>query len=766
MENIKKNINIYIASFLLIEPLLDLITGLNLHLLNTSITIGIVVKVLFMLFLVFTTLFVFKNKKVIIPYLLIGLYFIFFITGKILYPTSFLGEIQGLIKTFYFPIIFISLYALRDNIKISKMTFFTTLILYLLCIFVPLIFHTGYKTYQITKAGTLGFYNSANEISGIISLLTPIMFIIVLQKKNIFSLLSILIYLAVILMIGTKTPLLSLIITIGASLMYLWIKSFKKKIYKPIIISLILVIIFSSLIGLILPKTNFYKNIKTHLDYLELDNIGEVFTDKKLIDHFIFSERITFLEKKYKVYEKANLYQKLFGIGYYKNKKQTKLVEMDYFDIFFSHGIIGFIIYFSIFILLLIKVLRKSLKLNYENYMLYVSLSLIIFLSFFTGHIITGPSVSFLSVLLILSLYKHKKKDLLFAGVNLEIGGIEKAQINLLDNINYNKYNVTLVLEEAKGKFLKDLKKDVTLQEVKVSKNNITILRKLINFSRKLIFEIYSYQNYDFSCCYTTYSYSSNKLSLIASRNNSLYVHTNYKDVYKEDAIVREFFDSRKINNYRHIFFVSNEAANYFVSLYPNLKERVLVFNNFINTNDIIEKSKEEINIEKPKNKKLFVFVGRLEDASKKLGRMINLVKEIRNIELWIVGDGPDGNMYHDLVKKLNLTKKIHFLGPKSNPYPYMEKADYLILTSEYEGFPVVYLEGITLKKKIITTVSVSDDEIDMKDYAYIISKEENLMVEEVRKILDKKENIKDIDIEKIQKRRIEKLENIFNEVV
>ena len=216
MKNIRKNINIYLASFLLFQPFLDLITGLNIHLLNSSLTVGIVLKVLFMLSLVYITLFVYKKKKTLIPYLLIGLYCAFFLLGKIIYPTNIMKEIQELVKIFYFPIILISLYSIKDEIKISRMTFFATLFLYLICIFIPLLFHTGYKTYEITKAGTLGFYNSANEISGIISLLTPFMFIILVEKKNIFSLLTIFIYLAVILMVGTKTPLLALIITLAS----------------------------------------------------------------------------------------------------------------------------------------------------------------------------------------------------------------------------------------------------------------------------------------------------------------------------------------------------------------------------------------------------------------------------------------------------------------------------------------------------------------------------------------------------------------------
>ena len=153
------------------------------------------------------------------------------------------------------------------------------------------------------------------------------MFIILVEKKNIFSLLTIFIYLAVILMVGTKTPLLALIITLALSLIYLWIKSFKEKTYKIIVISLILLSIASLNMVIILPKTNFYKNIKTHLDFLELDSIAEVFEDEKLVDHFIFSERLTFLARKQKIYEKAPIYQKIFGIGYYKEQKNINRVS-------------------------------------------------------------------------------------------------------------------------------------------------------------------------------------------------------------------------------------------------------------------------------------------------------------------------------------------------------------------------------------------------------------------------------------------------------
>lgn len=456
---IKKHINIIIIIFILIQPLIDLLTGLCLHTFNLNLTIGIFIRIIFLVFIVIITLFTFKKKNILIPYLIIGLYSILYLIGIVIYKdTSYLfQEIQGLVKVFYFPILLISLYSIKDNIRISKMTLFTTLIIYLIAIFIPTILNVGYKTYEITKSGTLGFFNSANEISGIISLLTPIMFIIFTKKKTLlFKIIISIIYLGVILMMGTKTPLLSLGITIGFTFIYSLVKCLKQKKYKPLIYLTTFIVIGIFGLILIIPRTNFYKNIKTHLDYLKLDSITEVFKDEELIDHFIFSQRLTFLKNKQKLYEKSSLYQKIVGIGYLKNNKATKMIEMDYFDIYYSHGILGFIIFFGITLSVIINVFKEKQKLTFERYMLLVTFLLIIFLSFFTGHIITAPSVSLLVIILILQLAKRTKKDLLFTGVNLEVGGIENAQINLINNINYNKYNVTLILEEKKVHYFQE----------------------------------------------------------------------------------------------------------------------------------------------------------------------------------------------------------------------------------------------------------------------------------------------------------------------
>lgn len=761
---IKKNISIIIAIFVLLGPILDLITGLCLHSLGINLTLGIIVRVLFLVFICIITLFTFKKKNVLIPYLIIGLYFILYTIGMLVFKdTNLFTEIQNLVKVFYFPILLVSIYSIKDEIRISNLTLFTVLFTYLILIFIPTLLNLGYDTYEIAKVGTLGFFNSANEISGIISLLTPTMLIVLASSKNIIpKLVLALIYIVVILMVGTKTPILALGITIGISVLYLWIKSIKAKNYKNVFISLFAVIILGISLLLVIPKTNFYKNIRIHLDYLELDSITEVFTDKELVDHFIFSSRLKFLDNKAALYNKSNTYLKIFGIGYLNNYKATKMIEMDYFDILFSHGIVGFIIFFGITVPILVKIVREKRKVDYEYVMNFTSLLLIIILAFFTGHIITAPSVSLLSIVLLLTLNTPKKKNLLFASKNLDLGGIEKASINLLNRIDYSKFNVTLVLEEKKGTFLPKLNKNVRVLEVKVSNNKNVILRKLINAYRKLVFKVLNYHTYDFSCCYTTYSYSCNKLAKIASSNNSIYVHSDYKHLYKDVNEYRQFFDSRKVNEYKYIIFVSNEAKEGFIEEYKELEEKCLVFNNFVDTEEIIELSNGVPDKEKDKDKTLFVFVGRLDDSSKKVKRAINLVKNIKDVELWIIGDGPDREMYEKYTKELKLEKRVSFLGKKINPYPYMKQADYIILTSDYEGFPVTYLEAITLDKKIITTIPTSDEYINIKDYAYIISKDENKMVEEVKEILAKKKSKSKINLAEIQEKRIKKLEGIF----
>ena len=347
-------------------------------------------------------------------------------------------------------------------------------------------------------------------------------------------------------------------------------------------------------------------------------------------------------------------------------------------------------------------------------------------------------------------------KKILITSYNLDFGGIEKSLLTLLKNFDYKKYDVTLVLERKEGVFLKDIPNSVKVKEYRVSENKNIIIRKVINLLKRIKWLIFNYKKYDSSICYATYSIPGSFLSLSSSNNNILFVHSNYKYIYDKNGLY-DFFNKRNVFKYNSIVFVSNESKNDFIKFYPELKDKCNVINNLVDCDDIIKKSKEKLDYKKDDNK-IVLFVGRLEEDSKRITKILSLASNLKDIKFLIIGDGPDKKMYEDIISKENL-KNVEMLGAKKNPYPYFLISDYVILTSKYEGFPVVYNEAIVLNKPIITTIDVTDDYISIPNrFGYVIKD-----IDEAEKILKSKAlNMEKVDFNKLNKKRIEKIEKLL----
>ena len=91
------------------------------------------------------------------------------------------------------------------------------------------------------------------------------------------------------------------------------------------------------------------------------------------------------------------------------------------------------------------------------------------------------------------------------------------------------------------------------------------------------------------------------------------------------------------------------------------------------------------------------IYVGRLDQTQKCVQRIItiwaHLEKKFPNWCLSIVGDGPDRKNLEQLTKEMNLNR-VSFEGIQ-NPRPYYERASILLLTSDFEGFPLVLAEAM-----------------------------------------------------------------------
>lgn len=358
-------------------------------------------------------------------------------------------------------------------------------------------------------------------------------------------------------------------------------------------------------------------------------------------------------------------------------------------------------------------------------------------------------------------------KKMLFSAYSLDIGGIETALITLLNKLQDLDYDITLVLEKKQGIFLDKLNSKIKVIEYTPSSNKNIFIRKIKNMLKRVCF-ILKYKNkFDFSASFATYSLAGSFVARTASKNSALWVHADYLTLFKGNVQkVEEFFEEREINKFQHIVFVSKEGMESFINIFPQIQEQAIVCNNLIDYSKIIEKSKEKIEETKEENCITFLNVGRHDEKQKRLVRIIEASKKLKEdnygFKVFMVGDGQDTNFYQNLVKKENLQENIIFLGRKQNPYPYFNISDCVILTSDYEGYPVVFLESMILNKPIITT-KVSDFEDIEGKFGYTTEKTVEDIYEKMKLFIENGFEIKEkFDAEKYNNEIIEKLEKIF----
>lgn len=335
------------------------------------------------------------------------------------------------------------------------------------------------------------------------------------------------------------------------------------------------------------------------------------------------------------------------------------------------------------------------------------------------------------------------KKNILFAAYSLDIGGIETALVTLINTLAEEEYDITLVLEKKEGIFLNDINDKINVIEYTPYYCKNKFISKVRNAIKRSKF-ITKYKNkFDCSISYATYSLSSSFVARTASKNSVLWVHSEYLLVYENDKDKYiKFFKDVHVENFKKVVFVSNSArANFEKIMGDNIKNKRITINNLINYKEILRKADEKISDVEKVEVPTFLFVGRHTEDDKKISRLINaaqmLKKENPNFRVLIIGQGKDTDRYKRDVHNNKLEENVIFLGKKKNPYPYFMISDCLVLTSEHEGFPVVFIEAMILNTPIITT-RVSDSEAIIKDkYGIVTDKNEQAIYKEMKNFVN-----------------------------
>jgi len=102
---------------------------------------------------------------------------------------------------------------------------------------------------------------------------------------------------------------------------------------------------------------------------------------------------------------------------------------------------------------------------------------------------------------------------------------------------------------------------------------------------------------------------------------------------------------------------------------------------------------------------------GRIDDTVKDFTFLINAFTASNlwkdGVQLAILGNGPDKEMLQQFVASLPSHNQIVFL-PQQNPFPIVSKAQFVTLTSRFEGFPMVLVEALSLSVPVVSLDIVS----------------------------------------------------------
>lgn len=230
---------------------------------------------------------------------------------------------------------------------------------------------------------------------------------------------------------------------------------------------------------------------------------------------------------------------------------------------------------------------------------------------------------------------------------------------------------------------------------------------------------------------------------LKGGRRNVTWVHTDFS---KNHWSCKYFFSSRNeylfYSRMNKIVFVSHAAKSNFKKVYSVDDAITEVLTNAVDSSAIVKKSNQ---VKLDKEKFTVCNVGRL-DVSKRQERIVNIARFILNkgydFEFWIVGSGKEEEKLKSLIRKNNVENNVFLKGYQSNPYPYMKHSDVFMLTSDYEGYPMVLCEALCLGKPIISTKVTGAEEILFNGVGVLCDRDEEMLANALIKLYENSDEL------------------------
>jgi glycosyltransferase involved in cell wall biosynthesis len=332
-------------------------------------------------------------------------------------------------------------------------------------------------------------------------------------------------------------------------------------------------------------------------------------------------------------------------------------------------------------------------------------------------------------------------RKILITVYDMEIGGIERSLINMLESFDYDNYEVDLFICHHSGDFLSLIPEKVNLlpqipkytvfrksmidclKEGHISALFIRLLSKTIASMKararrlkegsgyiqmQLDLKYTSYvlprfkQNYDLAISYAwPHDIVANKVS---AAKKIAWIHTDYSELEIDNNI-----DLAAWKKFDVIASISDACTEAFLSTYPSLQDKIKLIENITSPSFIRKMAESDIPLhEKYQDGFTIVSVGRLSyvkgfDMAVKALRLLH-DKGLTQIKWLVVGYGGYEDELKQLIANNHLEESFVLLGKKVNPYPYIKACDLYVQPSRYEGKAVTVTEAKILGKPILIT--------------------------------------------------------------
>ncbi|PHA29827.1 glycosyltransferase [Bacillus wiedmannii] len=363
------------------------------------------------------------------------------------------------------------------------------------------------------------------------------------------------------------------------------------------------------------------------------------------------------------------------------------------------------------------------------------------------------------------------KKRMLFMIINMNIGGTEKALLNMVAEIPKEKYEVTILMLEKKGDFLNFIPKGVRIEYVKGYEEMQYILnkptrvviadfikqRKIVKALQLAVLHVISkimkersvifkyclqnyedaYKNYDIAIAYAgpmdfiSY-FVANK---VEARRKIQWIHFDIEKIFFNKHFVNKVY-----KKFQHVFVVSDVGKMKLTQTVPELINKAETFLNIISPEMICKMANEGIGFADDFEGVRILTVGRL-SIEKGQDLTISVLARLKeagfNVRWYCIGDGKERGMYEKLVKNYDVQGDYIFLGAVSNPYPFMKQCDLYVQPSRHEGYCITLAEARCFNNPIISTnFTGASEQIIHNHNGLIVQFDEQQMYDSIVQIL------------------------------